>query len=142
EVADDARQHLIAFLPVAARHVKREARAIAPRSSAVEGDVRALGREAAALERDLVGAEAKGALGGERQMTGERLRGERSPLARHASRGAERRAHRLHARRRRNRQLSAAAVLGKTSERPLEQNLPRCGAGEAKTPEILEVGEG
>ena len=54
EVGDDAGQHLIAFLPVAARHVKRQPGPVAPLGRPAEGDVRALGREAPVLDDHLV----------------------------------------------------------------------------------------
>ena len=80
EIGDDAGQHLIAFLPVAARHVKREARVLAPRRGSLKRDVRALGGEAAGIDVDALGIEAVGQLARDRQMHGQRGRRERTPF--------------------------------------------------------------
>src|SRR5207245_3251791 len=51
EIADDAGEQLIAFLPVAARHLERQARAFAVLRRAAERDERAIGGEAPLLDR-------------------------------------------------------------------------------------------
>ena len=82
EVLDDADEHLIAFLPVAAHDVERQTRALAVRRRAAEGDVRLLGDEPAVFDRDLVRPVGVCELARNRQMRRQRRRRERTPSIR------------------------------------------------------------
>ena len=149
EIGHDAGEHLIAFLPVVARHVKRQCARVAPRGRPLERDVGVLGREPARLEIHLLGIEAIGQLAGDRQMPRQGNRCERPPLVERAigarpgaGRSGESRGHRLDPGRRRDDQASAAPMFGEPAERPFQQHaLAAGGAREAESLELLEVGE-
>ena len=53
EIVHDAGEHLIALLPVAARHVEGDARSLAPRGDAIKGHDRSFGREPAVFDGDV-----------------------------------------------------------------------------------------
>ena len=146
EVGDDAGEHLIAFLPVAAGDVKRQPGPVAVLRRPAEGDVRALGREAPLLDDHLVRRVAIGQFGRDRQVRGKRQRRKRPPLVAgvvgvRRARVGERRRHRRHAGWRRHDQVPLAAVLGKPSRRPVEHVVQRRSAGEPQAGQLLEVGE-
>ena len=68
-----AREHAIAFLQVGARHVKGNARVVAPRRPPAERDVGVWRRESAVREFEPVRVVAIGHLAGDRQMTDRRM---------------------------------------------------------------------
>src|SRR5205823_2924002 len=119
EVPDDADQQLIALLPVAADHVKRQpGSSAAPRRDAVERHVRFLGDEASRLERYFLGTEPVNHLAGNRHVLRERQRSERPPLVLGMSgvrgaRGGEGGRHRRYTGRGRHDEMTIAAMLAK-----------------------------
>src|SRR4029453_17527700 len=141
EIGHDADQHLIALLPIAARHVEWKAGSLAPGGRTLKNDVRALRYEPTRFDVNLLGIKSERQLARNREVPGKRRRRERAPLVIAANAvGRQGGRHRLNAFRRGHRQGPATRPFRKSSERPLQDDLFASGSPcESKPGKLLEL---